>query len=589
VATSRALHRQEVDRALASIAAGQTPRDLESNTLDFKEWKQPAPRDRDRLKAAALDLADACACLYNARGGTIVAGVDDDASGASAFVGIADDVDADDLRHRIWQQTNPALVVDVEERRMGGRRILLLGVEAGFELIRVSGKLRERIGRDCVPMNAERETRVRDERRNYDWSAEQSDRRVDDVLETAIEQARSRLREAGDAESGRRAGLERRDLLRECGVVNQHGYLNRAGALLFCGTPSGAPSLSVQLLRKRTPAGELVRPSLVLSQPLVNTLSEIFADIEAMNETTPVTLRSGVQAQIETIPRAAVREAVINAVAHRDYRLAEPVVIEHSPQMLVVTSPGDLVFGVTAENILTHVSKPRNRSLAEALRVLRLAERAGTGVDTMVRAMIRAGHAPPEIDHDATRVRIVLAGGAPVARIAALVGALPAELRDDTDATLVIHYLRSHATVDAHAIARVIQKTEAEAELVLRRLSDDSFDLLEPVRRKRRYRMPEYRFRERVRAELGTLLPYHRNEPDEIDRRVIAHLAEYPTISNSTVQNLLQVSMGRASTILRDLSDRRIIKKTADSPQRGPTVRYERGPKYSTAQRRRRS
>jgi ATP-dependent DNA helicase RecG len=120
-----------------------------------------------------------------------------------------------------------------------------------------------------------------------------------------------------------------------------------------------------------------------------------------------------------------VREALVNAVAHRDYRLPSPVVVEHSPSQLVVVSPGELVFGVTEQNLLTHTSKPRNRALTEALRVLRLAERAGTGVDTMVRAMIRAGHAPPAFQSRDGYVRVVLTGGPPVTRVAALIASLP--------------------------------------------------------------------------------------------------------------------------------------------------------------------
>lgn len=154
---------------------------------------------------------------------------------------------------------------------------------------------------------------------------------------------------------------------------------------------------------------------------------------------------------------------VVNAVAHRDYRLPEPVVIEHSPNQLVVTSPGELVFGVTEENLLTHTSKPRNRRLAEALRVLRLAEQAGTGVDVMVRSMVRAGHEPPVFTSRQGSVRVVLTGGAPVARVAALIGGLPGDVREDTDAALIIDYLRTHATARAADVASILQKTEEEA------------------------------------------------------------------------------------------------------------------------------
>ena len=128
-----------------------------------------------------------------------------------------------------------------------------------------------------------------------------------------------------------------------------------------------------------------------------------------------------------------------------------------------------------------------------------------------------------------------------------------------------------------------MQKSIDEAATVLRRLSDDRYDLIEPTREARRARHPKYRLRERVRAQLGALLPYHRHERDETDRRIIAHVREYGTVSNQIVQNLLQVGRPRASAILRNLSERDVLRKAADSPERGPTVRYVPGPSFPRA------
>jgi ATP-dependent DNA helicase RecG len=586
VTTGTAGLRGEAERALQAVLGGRRAADVESLTLDFKELKRPAGNDRDPLRAAALDLSEAVACLANSRGGTVVVGVADDARGPTAIVGVPADLDAGELRRRIWQLTSPPLVVDLEERAVDGQRLFLLHVEPGFDLVRVGGKLRERIGTSCEPLTADREAAVREERRGYDWSAEWTGLRIEDVSARAMEEARRLLTEAGDAQSRRRAELSTADLLRECGALVDGGALNRAGALLFCGAAATAADPSLHYLRRRTPGGSLARPPSVHDTPVLVAIVDVLRSVDAINETTSVTLLTGVQQQVETIPELAVREAVVNAVAHRDYRHPEPIVVEHSPSRLVVTSPGDLVFGVTEENILTHVSKPRNRCLIESLRVLRLAERAGTGVDVMVRAMIRAGHAPPVFSSGGGSVRVVLDGGTPVARVSAMIASLPPEIQDDTDAILIIHHLRSHATVDAPTIAPVLQKTVDEAAEALRRLSDDALDLLEPARETRRYRLPTYRFRERVRAELGTLLPYHRTTSDEVERRVIAHLREFGSVSNQTIQNLFLVGGQRASVILRGLAERGLIRRTPDSPTRGPGIRYEPGPAFPTSRKR---
>ena len=571
----------EVEQALQAVAAGRPAREIEGQRLDFKEYKRPAAKD-DPLEAGAKDLAEASACLANAQGGVVVVGVADFPGGEEAFVGLPDGLDLDRLRHRIWELTSPHLVVSAEEHRHLGHALVVISVQAGFDLYRVNGKLRERIADKCVPMTPEHEGRVRDERRSYDWSSEPTALTAGSVSPLAVEEAKRYLRQAGDEMSRRRAGLSTEDLLRECGLLTSDGRLLRAGALLFTNDAT-ASNPALQYLRKRTPGGSLTRPPDVHHPPLLIALGECLRDIDAINETTPVTLSSGVQQHLETIPSVAVREAVVNAIAHRDYRAPDQVVVEHSASQLVVTSPGDLVFGVTEQNLLTHTSKPRNAALAEALRALRLAERAGTGVDAMVRSMVHAGHEPPAFASGGGSVRVVLEGGAPVTRVAALMAGLPDEVWDDTDAALVVHHLRTHATVDSATIAPTLQKTPAEADEVLRRLSDDRYDLIEPTRETRRSRRSAYRFRERVRAELGTLLPYHRNDQDTVDRRIVLHVREYGTVSNQTVQNLCQVKVARASALLRSLAERQVIQKTADSPERGPTVRYEPGARFPRA------
>ncbi|WP_239380089.1 helix-turn-helix domain-containing protein, partial [Frankia sp. CIT1] len=110
---SREQLRREADRAIDEVLAGREACELESQTLDFKELKRPAGNDRDLLKAAAADLAEAVACLANSRGGTVIVGVRDDGAGPAAIVGVPTDLDIDDLRHRIWQHTSPSLVVDI--------------------------------------------------------------------------------------------------------------------------------------------------------------------------------------------------------------------------------------------------------------------------------------------------------------------------------------------------------------------------------------------------------------------------------------------------------------------------------------------
>lgn len=76
-----------------------------------------------------------------------------------------------------------------------------------------------------------------------------------------------------------------------------------------------------------------------------------------------------------------IREAINNAVAHRDYRLNSEIVIRQYPSTLEITNPGGFPKGVTLSNLLTTNSTPRNRRLAEVLSKTGMVERSGQGID----------------------------------------------------------------------------------------------------------------------------------------------------------------------------------------------------------------
>jgi ATP-dependent DNA helicase RecG len=79
---------------------------------------------------------------------------------------------------------------------------------------------------------------------------------------------------------------------------------------------------------------------------------------------------------------------------------------------------------------------------------------------------------------------------------------------------------------------------------------------------------------------------YRRRTADEIDRKVVATVAEVGQITNGVVQALFDVKVERASRILSDLVDRGIIVKTS-AHERGRRVTYGPGPKFPTRRQRR--
>jgi len=113
---------------------------------------------------------------------------------------------------------------------------------------------------------------------------------------------------------------------------------------------------------------------------------------------------------IPTFNEMVVREAVLNGMAHRDYRLGASVFVRQFPRKLEIVSPGGFPPGITPENILWKQS-PRNRRIAEALSRCGLVERSGQGVNRMVEECIKESKPWPDFSgSDDYQVVVTLQG-----------------------------------------------------------------------------------------------------------------------------------------------------------------------------------
>ncbi|MEK7409007.1 MAG: ATP-binding protein [Acidobacteriota bacterium] len=114
--------------------------------------------------------------------------------------------------------------------------------------------------------------------------------------------------------------------------------------------------------------------------------------------------------EIPVFDESVVREAILNAVTHRDYRLAGSVLVRQYPRKLEMINPGGFPPGVTAQNILWSQA-PRNRRIAEACQRCGLVERSGQGADRMFRETIRQGKPRPDYSRsDSSQVWLTLRG-----------------------------------------------------------------------------------------------------------------------------------------------------------------------------------
>jgi ATP-dependent DNA helicase RecG len=161
--------------------------------------------------------------------------------------------------------------------------------------------------------------------------------------------------------------------------------------------------------------------------------------------------------ELPTFDEVPVREALLNAVTHRDYRLGGSVFVRQYAHRLEVVSPGGLPPGITPSNILDQ-QNPRNRRLAEALGKCGLIERSGQGMNLMFERAIRQGKPLPSFAGTSRHeVRLTLEGKVRNPAFVRFMERLGEEtLRSfSTDDFLALDHLQEEKPLPEHLKARI--------------------------------------------------------------------------------------------------------------------------------------
>lgn len=95
---------------------------------------------------------------------------------------------------------------------------------------------------------------------------------------------------------------------------------------------------------------------------------------------TMATFRGLERVEHSDYPESALREAMLNALIHRDYSYSGSIIINVNDNAMEFISLGGLLPGITTEDIKNGISQPRNAKLAAIFHRLRLIESYGTGI-----------------------------------------------------------------------------------------------------------------------------------------------------------------------------------------------------------------
>jgi ATP-dependent DNA helicase RecG len=299
-------------------------------------------------------------------------------------------------------------------------------------------------------------------------------------------------------------------------------------------------------------------------RPLLGLLEQFNAAVEPHNRI--FTLKMGLfHFEIPDFPEEVYREALLNALTHRDYALPAPVYLRHFPDRIEISNPGGFFGGVTTANVLGHEPITRNRLLAEILQRARLVERAGMGVKRMFHIMLSYGKEPPGYEAGADFIRVILRSGRTEAgpgvddTFARFVAGEQKEGRELTlHDLLVLSWLKRNREIDVGEAARILQRGEYEAREVINSMSVRG--LLEPFGQKKGR---VYRLSKKVYSRLRKSVSYQvflRAEAKFAEATILNYLDEMPEdkrfVTNEIVRTLLRLSPHQSGYLLAKLVKR---------------------------------
>lgn len=338
--------------ALAQLEAWMQAR--EDEHLEFKEAKNHFDFEL---------LVKYCTALANEGGGRVILGVTDRRPrrvvGSQAFT------DLERTKAGLIERLH--LRIEAEEITHPDGRAVAFHIPsrpAGVP-VQYKGAYWMRAGQDLVPMTPDALRRIFDEAAP-DFSAEVCARAtLEDLDPAAVENFRNMWRHRSGNEALER--LTDEQLLSDAELLANGGVTYAALVLLGTHRALGRHLAQAEVVFEYR-FSEASLPSqqrVEYRQGFFSFLDELWHTINLRNEVQQF-FDGPYRREIKTFNEVVVREAILNAVSHRDYRLPGSIWVRQFPRKLEIVSPGGFPPGITPANILTK-QVPRNRRIADAL------------------------------------------------------------------------------------------------------------------------------------------------------------------------------------------------------------------------------
>ncbi len=341
-------------------------------------------------------LAETLVAFANSDGGTIVIGVEK--TGRATGRVYADEVEV--ALRAAAQECRPPVVARWHQAAAEEGLVFAIVVARSPELHSLAdGRVLVRAGAENRPLSGDQIRQLAATKSTGDFEAEPAPgAQREDFDDEVIAEFIAKWEERQRREWTRAVD----DLLLQVGALDDDGRPTVAGVLLFARNPQAfLPQSGLTFVKfvGTLPRGKAGQPGYGRREEIGGPLARI---IQRTWEVVGEEMRTGAvvtgleREELTEYPVAAVRESLVNAIAHRDYRLGgRRIEMRMFSDRMEIVSPGGLPGYITVDNIVEeHFS--RNPRLVAGLYQWGYIEELGLGVDLMIEEMVRAGHPPPK-------------------------------------------------------------------------------------------------------------------------------------------------------------------------------------------------
>lgn len=528
----------------------------ESLTVEFKS---------DRSRLPDRDLIEALVCLANAEGGELWLGVEDDGTPSGLHT---DHHLLAGLAGMVAARTSPSLNVQAEAMELDGVTVARIQVpKAQGEVATTSGVyLRRRLKHDGTPECVAMLPHERSSRASSFGLLDVSAQPVAGATLADLDPLeRERLRQAVQQYGGDRVLLELDDealdgaLLLTVRQADGSRVPTLTGLLLIGRETSLRQLVPTHEFAFQVLAQQAVRFNEFRRFPLLKALDWLETNFRPYNPEEE--LQVGLfRVPVPKVDLGAFREAVANALVHRDYHGRGAVHVRLEDEALVVSNPGGLVDGVTLANLLVTEPRPRNPALADAMKRIGVVERSGRGVDKIFRGMLKFGRPAPDYSYT-TAQSVVLR--LPTAEADLDFRRLVVEHERATNAELPIDSLialaalRASKRVTVEELAVQIQRDTASAKRTLEALTEAGLVEAHGATRGRSYTLSASLYQ-----AVGDKAAYTRQAgfaPIQHEQMVLNYVQQHGQIKRAEVMELCRISTDQAAKLLKKLKDKGAI------------------------------